>query len=64
MGERIQPRIKKTWCKACRLCIVFCPRKVFKQDEFGRPIIANPENCIACHMCEYRCPDFALELYR
>jgi 2-oxoglutarate ferredoxin oxidoreductase subunit delta len=33
---------------------------VLDQGEDGRVIVAHPENCIACHSCELRCPDFAI----
>ncbi len=31
-------------------------------DENGRVFAKAPEKCIACHMCELRCPDFAINV--
>lgn len=31
-------------------------------DENGRIQAKSPEKCIACHMCELRCPDFAINV--
>ncbi|MGD2145392.1 MAG: 4Fe-4S binding protein [Anaerolineae bacterium] len=62
--KRRMPRGRVTvfpnWCKGCNLCVEFCPGHVLDQGEDGRVIVAHPENCIACHSCELRCPDFAI----
>ena len=31
-------------------------------DENRRVFAKAPEKCIACHMCELRCPDFAINV--
>ncbi|WP_073256006.1 4Fe-4S dicluster domain-containing protein [Caldanaerovirga acetigignens] len=46
-------------CKKCGICIAFCPKKVFSSDN-DKPVVANPEACIRCMLCELRCPDFAI----
>ncbi len=48
------------WCKKCGICIAFCPKNVLERGEGGHPVPARPEDCIRCHMCELRCPDFAI----
>ncbi len=48
------------WCKACNLCIAFCPTKVLEPDRDGKPIIAHPELCTQCEICWVHCPDFAI----
>jgi 2-oxoglutarate ferredoxin oxidoreductase subunit delta len=48
------------WCKACNICIAFCPQKVFEPDRDGKPIIAHPEECTQCAICWLHCPDFAI----
>jgi len=54
--------INYKWCKKCGLCVHYCPKKVFALDSLGTPFIENPQDCVGCHLCEYRCPDFALTI--
>ncbi|HHI02457.1 MAG TPA: 4Fe-4S ferredoxin [candidate division Zixibacteria bacterium] len=48
------------WCKACNLCIAFCPTKVLEPDRDGKPVLAHPELCTQCEICWLHCPDFAI----
>lgn len=48
------------WCKACGICIAFCPKKIITPDKSGKPIIKEPDKCIGCRFCEIHCPDFAI----
>jgi 2-oxoglutarate ferredoxin oxidoreductase subunit delta len=48
------------WCKACNICIAFCPQKVFEPDRDGKPIIARPDDCTQCAFCWMHCPDLAI----
>lgn len=48
------------WCKACNICIAFCPQNVFDPDRDGRPILARPEKCNQCAICWLHCPDFVI----
>ena len=50
------------WCKGCGVCVAFCPKEVLAMDENRRIFAQAPEKCIACHMCELRCPDFAINV--
>jgi 2-oxoglutarate ferredoxin oxidoreductase subunit delta len=58
------PRITifSDWCKRCGICVAFCPKEVLAMDDNHRVFAKQPENCIACHMCELRCPDFAINV--
>lgn len=51
-------------CKACGICIELCPEKVFDRDGLGCPVLARPEDCSQCLICELHCPDFAIEVRR
>jgi 2-oxoglutarate ferredoxin oxidoreductase subunit delta len=51
-------------CKACGVCIELCPEKVFDCDKLGNPVLARPEDCSQCLLCELHCPDFAIEVRR
>jgi 2-oxoglutarate ferredoxin oxidoreductase subunit delta len=48
------------WCKACNICIAYCPQKVFDPDRDGKPVIARPLDCTQCAFCWTHCPDLAI----
>ena len=48
------------WCKACGICISFCPHQVFTSDRDGKPIISHPGKCTQCAICWLHCPDLAI----
>ncbi|WP_028588547.1 4Fe-4S dicluster domain-containing protein [Desulfocurvus vexinensis] len=49
------------WCKACGLCVAFCPAKVLEIDvAAGCARAVREEECINCGFCELHCPDFAI----
>ena len=52
--------IFKAWCKACGICVAFCPREVLAIDEEGYPFVKDLDACTGCGWCEIRCPDFAI----
>ncbi len=63
--------INNALCKGCGLCIINCKRGClgFSKDEkssFGTPVAAfeNPDKCIACCVCAWMCPDFAIDVYK
>jgi len=54
--------INMDWCKGCGICVEFCPKNVLELNASEKVIPARPEDCIACKLCELRCPDFAIEV--
>jgi len=54
--------IYRDWCKACGICIAFCPKQVYDRDESGKPVAARPDDCVDCLFCELHCPDFAITI--
>jgi len=48
------------WCKACGICMAFCPKKIILADKNGKPVVEEADKCIGCRFCELHCPDFAI----
>jgi 2-oxoglutarate ferredoxin oxidoreductase subunit delta len=59
--EKKQPKIEiiEKYCKACHICIEFCPTKVLEMRG-STAVVKNLDACIVCMQCELRCPDFAI----
>lgn len=55
-------RINREWCKGCGICVAFCPTTVLDLDDDDKALAARKEDCIACKLCELRCPDLAIEV--
>lgn len=54
-------------CKACGLCISFCPKKALyasdRMNEKGYlPTMVDMEKCIVCGTCFIMCPDYVFEI--
>ena len=54
--------IQRSWCKGCRICVAFCPKKVLELDSEDKVYMKYPEKCIYCRLCELRCPDLVFEV--
>lgn len=57
-------------CKACGICVEFCPGKAlalskeFNSKGYHVPTNIDPEKCSGCNLCGMYCPDFAINGYR
>jgi NAD-dependent dihydropyrimidine dehydrogenase PreA subunit len=47
-------------CTGCDLCVRACPTNVFEARDGDIPVIARPDDCQTCFMCELYCPADAL----
>jgi len=55
-------RINRAWCKGCGICVAFCPKNVLAMNDMDKAEAVLAEDCIACKLCELRCPDLAIEI--
>lgn len=46
-------------CKACGLCMEYCPIEGIEADPLGKAQFTKPDECIGCMRCVWLCPDFA-----
>lgn len=62
--------INKDKCKACFLCIEFCPKKILTVDKDLNKLGYNSVNmdskgeCSGCCICAIMCPDCCIEVYK
>jgi 2-oxoglutarate ferredoxin oxidoreductase subunit delta len=54
--------INQGWCKGCGICVHFCPKNVLELNDQDKAYAARPEECICCKLCEFQCPDLAIEV--
>ena len=61
--QQVSFDINKESCTGCKTCFESCFVDVFRWDnEENRPIIAYPEDCVACYLCEDSCPVKCIEV--
>ncbi len=50
-------------CTGCKTCYLACFADVIRWDaEAKRPVIAYPEDCVRCNVCEINCKDEAIKV--
>lgn len=55
-----RPAVDAELCKTCGICVQICPCDVFEARVDTAPLVARPEDCNGCRLCEVHCPDFAI----
>ncbi|MDF7801107.1 ferredoxin family protein [Pontiellaceae bacterium B1224] len=55
--------IDENKCMGCGICVESCPMDVLRLDKTKkRAVIAYPEDCQVCHLCQHFCPTGAIEV--
>ena len=63
-------KINPERCKACGLCLHFCPTgalaysKEFNVAGYHPVRQVAPEKCTGCRQCVLMCPDVAIEIFK
>lgn len=60
-GIHIKPKINKTKCQRCGLCVKSCPVEAIHEAEKKPPKIINAK-CVECYCCHEICPHKAIDL--
>ena len=60
--KEVKLEINAEWCKGCGICVAFCPKRVLELNRKDKSEAVRLKDCIACMMCELRCPDMAIEV--
>ncbi len=55
------PRITAALCSGCERCVAICPTQALAQVG-GKAVLAAPDRCTYCILCEDICPDHAIAL--
>ena len=55
--------VNKELCNGCKVCFKACFVDVIKWDAgTKRPVIAYPDECVACNFCEICCEQRAIKV--
>lgn len=52
--------VSQSRCISCHACVSACPQNVFDAVPHAPPVIARPDDCQTCFLCELYCPVDAL----
>ncbi len=58
--KKLPVRIYEEWCKGCNICVTFCPTQTLEMSSHGKAVVAHPDQCTYCGLCERLCPDLAI----
>ena len=56
---RLIPKVDKSLCKECGICMTHCPKQAIKMTPFPK---INYRKCILCYCCHELCPYHAFKL--
>ena len=62
--------IDREKCKACLLCVSFCPKALIKNNKalnkkgFAFVEFKDSGECLGCKMCAVICPECCIEIYK
>lgn len=60
--------IREERCKACGICVEYCPQHCLALTERFNPQgyhpvgLAKPDDCTGCAICARMCPDVVIEV--
>ena len=55
--------INLRFCKGCKRCYDICPMDIYEWDKAeSLPVIAYPDECWHCGICERECPEVAIDI--
>jgi NAD-dependent dihydropyrimidine dehydrogenase PreA subunit len=56
-------KIDRDRCTGCQTCYDACFVDVFRWDkENDQPLVAYPEDCVECNLCQLNCPEECIEI--
>lgn len=56
-------KLDTTRCTSCQTCVDVCfVNAIGWDEEEGSPLLAYPEDCQVCCVCERACPEGAIEI--
>jgi len=61
-------RIEGDLCKGCEICVYYCPVEILVMSDetnakgYRIVQVTNAEDCIQCRLCEFNCPDLAINI--
>ncbi|MHB8618629.1 MAG: 4Fe-4S dicluster domain-containing protein [Chloroflexota bacterium] len=55
--------VSSSACTICGTCVLTCPTDVLRMGPGNsRPIVAYPDDCQGCFVCQFDCPFDAIRL--
>jgi 2-oxoglutarate ferredoxin oxidoreductase subunit delta len=63
-------KIDESLCKACQLCLSFCPKSLISMNSnlntagYQPATFKDQSECTGCAICALVCPEVAIEVYR